>query len=94
MSTKNVTTFFEKPLLQNCRSISFENFSNDEQKVDKYSKVCEIMIALLVLRYKILNLGFVFFFFFFFATPFIYIYACFNLIFTSIIIFLHEYLSI
>ena len=39
MASKNSATFFLNPLLRHGRSFTFENFSNDGQKVDKYSDV-------------------------------------------------------
>ena len=50
------------PLLRNRRSISYENFTNNEEKRDKYSDVCEIMIALLVFEIQDFESGLRFFF--------------------------------
>ena len=59
--------FFINPLFRHSRSISFENFTNNDQKMDKYSDVCEIMIALLVFEIQDYESGFRCFF----ATHFI-----------------------
>ena len=52
---------FEKPLLRNRRSISFENFINNAEKVDKYTDCCEIIIALLVFEIQYFESMFRFF---------------------------------
>ena len=59
--SKKFTFFFRKPLLRHCRSVSFENVTNIEQKVDKYNDVCEILIDWSVFETQDFESGFRFF---------------------------------